>query len=158
MMKQLLQKKYSWTLVSISFLLLTSLNSQESVKDLPSIKVIANAKGVPSEMTMKELKSIMQGDKQRWPDGTKVSIAFMKANTQVGSATANKVLGMSGDQLNKYWLALVFQGKAKAPVFYGSSLDVENFVAENPGAIGIVEANYTLKSGQLVLIDGKKNF
>ena len=107
---------------------------------------------------MKELKSIMQGDKQRWPDGTKVYIAFMKANTQVGSATANKVLGMSGDKLNKYWLALVFQGKAKAPVFYGSSLDVENFVAENPGAIGIVEANYTLKSGQLVLTDGKKNF
>jgi hypothetical protein len=157
-MKKYFQKIFSWSLISISFLLLTSLNSPVTVNDLPSIKVIANEKGVPPTMTMQGLKTIMQGDKQRWSDGTKVSIAFMKANTSVGNATASKVLGMSGDQLNKYWLALVFQGKAKAPMFYGSSLDVENYIAENPGAIGIVEASYPVKSGQVVLIDGKKNF
>jgi ABC-type phosphate transport system substrate-binding protein len=120
--------------------------------------VIANDKGAPASLTMKELKSVMQGEKQRWADGTKVSIAFMKANTSVGSSTAKKIMGMTGDQLNKFWLALVFQGKAKAPVFYGSSSDVENFISQNPGAIGVVESGYTLKSGHAVVIDGKKNF
>jgi ABC-type phosphate transport system substrate-binding protein len=67
-------------------------------------------------------------------------------------------MGMTGDQLNKFWLALVFQGKAKAPVFYGSSTDVENYVTQNPGAIGVVEAGYTLKSGHVVTIDSKKTF
>jgi ABC-type phosphate transport system substrate-binding protein len=128
-------------------------NAQEQ-----AIMVIANDKGAPAAMTMKELKSVMLGEKQRWADGTKVSIAFMKANTSVGSSTAKKIMGMTGDQLNKFWLALVFQGKAKAPVFYGSSTDVENYVAQNPGAIGVVEAGYTLKSGHVVTIDSKKTF
>ena len=123
-----------------------------------AIMVIANDKGAPASMTMKELKSVMQGEKQRWADGTKVSIAFMKANTTVGSSTAKKIMGMTGDQLNKFWLALVFQGKAKAPVFYGSSSDVENYIAQNPGAIGVVEAGYSIKSGHVVSIDGNKNF
>ncbi len=132
--------------------------SQEAHAQDQAIMVIANDKGAPTTMTMKELKSVMQGEKQRWADGTKVSIAFMKANTSVGSSTAKKIMGMTGDQLNKFWLALVFQGKAKAPVFYGSSSDVENYIAQNPGAIGVVEAGYTLKSGHAVTIDGKKNF
>ncbi len=123
-----------------------------------SIMVIASTQGVPSSMSMTELKSIMQGEKQRWSDGTKVSIAFMKANTAVGNATAKKVLGMSGDQLNKLWLALVFQGKAKAPVFYASSSDVESYIQQNPGAIGFVEAGYVPKSCHTVIIDGKKTF
>jgi ABC-type phosphate transport system substrate-binding protein len=107
---------------------------------------------------MKELKSIFQGEKQRWNDGPKISIAFMKSSTPVGSATANKVMKMSGDQLNKFWLALVFQGKAKAPVFFGSASEVENYVSQNPGAIGVVEAGYQVKGARIIPIDGKKSF
>lgn len=123
-----------------------------------TIKIIANVKGAPSSLTMKELKSIFQGEKQRWDDGTKISIAFMKSSTPVGNATASKVLKMSGDQLNKFWLGLVFQGKAKAPVFYGSSSEVENFVSQNPGAIGVVDASYQLKDSRVISIEGKKSF
>jgi len=140
------------------FAAVLSITAQTAHAQDQSIMVIANDKGAPASLTMKELKSVMQGEKQRWADGTKVSIAFMKANTSVGSSTAKKIMGMTGDQLNKFWLALVFQGKAKAPVFYGSSSDVENFISQNPGAIGVVESGYTLKSGHAVVIDGKKNF
>jgi ABC-type phosphate transport system substrate-binding protein len=146
--------------ILLSFIVIASILSLSSATsaDEPSIMVIANEKGAPASLTMKELKSIFKGEKQRWKDGTKISIAFMKSSTPVGSATSNKVLKMSGDQLNKFWLALVFQGKAKAPFFYGSASEVENYISQNAGAIGVVEAGYQVKGVKVLSIDGKKSF
>ena len=146
--------------ILLSFIVIASILSLSSATsaDEPSIMVIANEKGAPTTLTMKELKSIFQGEKQRWNDGTKISIAFMKSSTPVGSATSNKVLKMSGDQLNKFWLALVFQGKAKAPFFYGSASEVESYVSQNAGAIGVVESGYQVKGVKVISIDGKKSF
>ena len=146
--------------ILLSFIVIASILSLSSATsaDEPSIMVIANEKGAINTLTMKELKSIFQGEKQRWPDGTKISIAFMKSSTSVGKATSNKVLNISGDQLNKLWLALVFQGKAKAPFFYGTASEVENYVSQNAGAIGVVEAGYQAKGVKVISIDGKKSF
>ena len=146
--------------ILLSFIVIASILSLSSATsaDEPNIMVIANEKGAPTTLTMKELKSIFQGEKQRWNDGTKISIAFMKSSTPVGSATSNKVLKMSGDQLNKFWLALVFQGKAKAPFFYGSASEVESYVSQNAGAIGVVESSYQVKGVKVISIDGKKSF
>ena len=146
--------------ILLSFIVIASILSLSSATsaDEPNIMVIANEKGAPTSLTMKELKSIFQGEKQRWNDGTKISIAFMKSSTPVGSATSKKVLKMSGDQLNKFWLALVFQGKAKAPFFYGSASEVESYVSQNAGAIGVVESGYQVKGVKVISIDGKKSF
>jgi len=76
-------------------LLSLSVANKSNAQD-QAIMVIANDKGAPATMTMKELKSVMLGEKQRWADGTKVSIAFMKANTSVGSSTAKKNHGHDG--------------------------------------------------------------
>ena len=120
------------------------------------IKVIANEKGAPGTMSMKELQAVFKGEKQRWGDGTKISIAFMKTNTTVGGETALKLLDMSGDQLNKFWLALVFQGKAKAPNFFSTAGDLENYVSQTPGAIGVVDGQFSSKA-KTVAVDGKKS-
>ena len=146
--------------ILLSFIVIASILSLSSATSAeePNIMVIANEKGAPTSLTMKELKSIFKGEKQRWKDGTKISIAFMKSSTPVGNATSNKVLKMSGDQLNKFWLALVFQGKAKAPFFYGSASEVESYVSQNAGAIGVVEAGYQVKGVKVISIDGKKSF
>lgn len=121
------------------------------------ISLIGNEKGVPASLTMRELKAILQGEKQRWPDGTTVSIAFMKTSTPVGGATARKVLNLSGDELNKLWLALVFQGKAKAPTFFSSAAELEAYVNSTPGAIGFMDAGQTGK-GRVITVDEKKSF
>ncbi len=126
--------------------------------DGPAITVIAHEKGAPAALTLRQLKTVLEGEKQRWADGTKISIAFMKATTPVGNATAGKVMNMTGDQLNKFWLALVFQGKAKAPVFFSSAAEVEAYVAHNTGAVGVVDASYSVKEARVVSIDGKRAF
>lgn len=119
-----------------------------------NLSVIANGSGIPAEMNFNQLKSAMKGEKQRWPDGSKVIIALMKSTTQIGVSTSKKVYNMSADALNKYWLALVFQGKADAPNFFNSESELEEFIAQTKGAIGIV--NQVRPNSKQIIVDGKK--
>ncbi len=122
------------------------------------LTVISNQKGAPAELKLEELRSIFMGEKQRWRNGTKVIIALMKPNTEIGRAISNKLYNMSSDEVNKFWLALVFQGKADSPVSFDSPEALENFVATNPGAIGIVQQSEVPADAQVTLVDGKKAF
>ncbi len=122
------------------------------------LTVISNQKGAPTDLKLEELRSIFMGEKQRWRNGTKVIIALMKPNTEIGKAISNKLYNMSSDEVNKFWLALVFQGKADSPVSFDSPEALENFVATNPGAIGIVEQSEVPATAQVTLVDGRKTF
>jgi hypothetical protein len=119
-----------------------------------SLTVVSNNKGAPAEMKFNNLRSILKGEKQRWADGTKITIALLKANTPGGTAICRKIYNMSADELNKYWLALVFQGKGQAPVFFNSAADLESFVVQTPGAIGVTTSAGV--QGRVVTVDGKK--
>ena len=137
------------------FLLLGSAHPPARAQDQnQNLVVIGNGKGVPAELKMAQFKSIMKGEKLRWPDGSKVVIALLKTTTPVGQSTSQKVYRMSANELNKYWLALVFQGKADAPNFFNSEAELAEFVAQTTGAIGVV--NQPTASSKTIAIDGKK--
>src|SRR6185312_3727263 len=138
------------------FVFLFLLSAFTGISQTSSLTVISNQKGAPSTLDFSELKSIFMGEQQRWRSGTKITIALMKTSTAAGKNTSETLYGMSADELNKFWLALVFQGKASAPNFFNSATDLENFVAQNPGAIGIVDqvaANDEIKTVQ---VEGRK--
>jgi ABC-type phosphate transport system substrate-binding protein len=127
-----------------------------AASQVSSLTVIGNQKGAPSSLKFSELKSIFMGEQQRWRGGAKITIALMKTNTPAGKSTSQVLYGMSPDELNKFWLALVFQGKATAPYFFNSAAELEAFVAQNPGAIGILDqvtANGQIKTIQ---VEGKR--
>ena len=128
--------------------------NQTAISQDMNLVVIANGKGVPAEMKMGQLKSTMRGEKLRWPDGSKVIIALMKSSTPIGINTSRKIYNMSSDELNKYWLALVFQGKADAPNFFNSESELEEFISLTNGAIGVV--NQPPANTKSIVIDGKK--
>jgi hypothetical protein len=122
------------------------------------LSVISNHKGAPSEMKLSELKSIFMGEKQRWRNGNKIVIALMKTNTNAGKYTCEKIYDMSPNELKKFWLALVFQGKVDPPAFFDSVNELQAFVSENPGAIGVVDQLVHASGTQVVLIEGRKTF
>ena len=146
-----MKKIFNIILVSAAILISTA----EISLAQKSLVVISNAKGAPSELKRTELLAVMKGEKQRWDDGTRISIALMKSSTPTGEETSKKVYGMSGDEVNKFWLALVFQGKAKAPVFFNTASELEAYISQTPGAIGIIEESGDIKS-KFVTIEGKK--
>lgn len=146
--------KYIYRLAFKVFILSIYFHLPASAQDM-SLTVIANSKGAPSEMKLAQLKSTMRGEKLRWPDGNKVVIALLKSTTPIGTNTSKKIYNMSANELNKYWLALVFQGKADAPNFFNSEAELEEFVAQTTGAIGVV--NHPSASNKVVIIDGQKS-
>lgn len=123
-----------------------------------TLTAIGNVSGVPAEMKKSELKSVLMGERQRWKNGNRVIIALMKTNTALGKTISSRVYDMSGEELNKYWLSLVFQGKAQAPIFFTSVTELQNFVAQNPGAIGIIDKPIVLDDLRSLVIDGKSSF
>ena len=135
------------------FIIIICCNALASGQDM-NLVVIANGKGVPPEMKMVQLKSTMRGEKLRWPDGSKVIIALLKSSTPIGINTSKKIYNMSANELNKYWLALVFQGKADAPNFFNSEGELEEFVSQTNGAIGVV--NQPSAGSKTISIDGKR--
>lgn len=120
------------------------------------LTVISNDKGAPAELKLSDLKSIFLGERQRWRNGNKISIALMKTSTPAGMNICKRIYDMSSDDLKKFWLALVFEGKADAPAFFNTASELESFIAENPGAIGIIDQPPASADTHIVLIDGKK--
>ena len=119
------------------------------------LSVIGHTASVPDELKMNQLRSILLGEKLKWDDGVSVKIALMKTGTPIGILTCTKVYDMTPNDLNKHFLALVFQGKAKAPTFFNSVSELEEYVAQTPGAIGVSQAT-SGNSVKTVLVNGNK--
>ena len=141
--------------IAIAFVILSALNFS-AVTPEGNFAVLANPQAGVTNMKYSEFISIMKGEKSYWKNGNKVSIALLKTSTKAGEAIAKSVYGMTGDELNKYWLSLVFQGKAAAPFFFDTESDLKSFVARTNGAIGIITAESVDDNDKCVLIDGKK--
>jgi ABC-type phosphate transport system substrate-binding protein len=124
-------------------------------QDMP-LTVIANSKGAPSELTQGQLRAVLKGEKLRWNDGSKVTIALMKTSTPIGMNTCKKLYNMTSNELNKLFLALVFQGKGEAPTFFNSVSELQTFISQTPGSIGIIESN-TTNNERVINVDGKKS-
>lgn len=119
------------------------------------LAVIVNAKGAPGEIVMSKLKVILKGEQQRWKDGTKITLAFMKTSTGIGDDMAKRVFGMTAKELNKYFLAQVFQGKMSSPQFFDSEEELLKYIKNNEGTIGV--ASFKNASGTIMSVDGKKS-
>ena len=147
-------------LVFINFALVLSLfmnsfedsfiNSQET-----ELTIVGNVQSVPTDLDLEQLKSVLKGERLRWDDGSKVFIALMKTDTPIGLTTSKRLFNMTGNQVNKHFLALVFQGKVKAPTFFDSADELEAYVAHTPGAIGVLQKVNDTQLNTIMVVKSK---
>ncbi len=141
--------------IMITLLLLTGIMTRGQNK---SLTVISNPVGSPSQMKLPELKSIFKAEKLRWSDGSKIQIALMKTNTEIGGYVSEKIYNMSRDDVLKFWLTLAYRGHLEPAKFFNTVNELQGFVSENPGAIGIIDQTPPISGVRMVLIDGTKSF
>lgn len=140
----------------ISFSAIRITSSSKIIKDNDdSLILIANEEGTPDEISLKDLLKVLKGQKPKWEGGTKVRLALMKPKTKTGELTATKVYGMSANELNKYWLAMVFQGKSSPPKFFNYESDLIKYVSKTDGAVGIISTPQD-ELPKIILVDGKE--
>lgn len=119
------------------------------------LTIIGNVQSVPTDMDLEQLKSVLKGERLRWDDGSKVVIALMKTDTPIGLTTSKRLFNMTGNQVNKHFLALVFQGKVKAPTFFDSADELEAYVAHTPGAIGVLQKVNDAQINTILVVKSK---
>ena len=119
---------------------------------------VIGSQGVPGEISMKELKAVFRGERQRWPDGTKVVIAMIKSTTPLGKLISEKIYSMSGDEVRGFWARISFAGRFDPPNVFNTADEVEVFVSQNPGSIAILNKPVSTTDVKTVLIGGKKSF
>ena len=143
---------YMKTCLSIFLLLVFfSVNSYAQKVELASLDFLINVKGV-SELSKQEVVQIFRNGRSLWSKSDKVLIVLPANNSVLASDVAANLYGSTVSGMQKFWLALVFQGRANPPVFLQTAEEILSFVKNNPGAIGVIPsgslaipANFKLK-------------
>jgi ABC-type phosphate transport system substrate-binding protein len=108
-----------------------------------AVKVVVNAEGAATKISKDDLARIYLGKKTLWDSGSRIVPAMLEESTPAGEAFLDSTLKKSVAQYRAYWKRLLFSGGGAPPRSFHSSAQVIDFVAKQPGAIGVVEASAT---------------
>lgn len=120
------------------------------------IKIVANPVGPPDALSFNELQTVFKAQRQWWENDTKISIALLKSFVPVSEAIADKVFGMTQNEVKTYWIQIVFRGKAATPKHFASEAAVISYLEATPGAIGVVSAEIDVGDLKTIAIEGKE--
>jgi hypothetical protein len=86
------------------------------------------------------IQAIFRGEQKFWSNRENVIVVLPSSRADFGDRFALEVLQQDRTGLQRHWLALVFQGRARAPVFLDSTQAIIDFVRNTPGAVALVPA------------------
>jgi TonB family protein len=100
------------------------------------VKVIANLSVTANTISARELRSVFLGEKGSL-GGVHVA-PVMEKGGPAHEAFLRQYLGRSDDDLQKYYMALVFTGRGSMPKAMATDQEVVAYVSKTKGAIGYV--------------------
>ena len=104
-----------------------------------------------------EFDSCAKGQEIKWSDGSSVYVALMKPKTASGTVISRRIFNMTPDDVSKYWLAMVFQGRIRAAKFFNEESDLIKYVMQTKGAIGVIPSENQAGSNiRIIIIDGSE--
>ncbi|MEN9334156.1 MAG: hypothetical protein RLY35_1336 [Bacteroidota bacterium] len=94
-----------------------------------------------TSMTNAKVQRVFTGKETLWKNGKTVVICLPGTKSAKAQEVYTKVYGKSVKEVQKFWLSLVFQGRAKSPIFFDSEQEMVDYVKRTPGAIGVITAD-----------------
>lgn len=104
-----------------------------------SLTVVGNNTGYTS-VSSKIIKDVFKGKFSLWSNKVSIIIVLPSSKAANAESVASYLYGTTFSGMQKYWLSLVFQGRANPPVFLDSDDEIIEYVKENSGAVGIVSS------------------
>jgi ABC-type phosphate transport system substrate-binding protein len=105
-------------------------------------KVIVSTEVEVSAISQAEVARIYLGKKTFWDSGARIQPSLLDEKSPVTESFLEENLKKTVRQFRAYWKRHLFSGQGTAPKTFTSSKLVADFVAANPGAIGIVDGSY----------------
>jgi len=84
---------------------------------------------------------VFTGKETLWKNGKTVVICLPGTKSPKAEEIYSKVYNKSVKEVQKFWLSLVFQGRAKSPMFFDTDQEMVDYIKRTPGAIGVLSAD-----------------
>lgn len=125
----------------MGWLVLLALPAISFSQEIKKLIIIGNNTGL-KETDSKTIRNIFRGKEQMWSTKEQVIIVLPSVKSDFVETASNEIYQMSVTAMQRYWLSLVFQGRASPPVFLNSIKEMVAYVKENPGSICAIPAEY----------------
>jgi len=108
-----------------------------------------------NNLSFDELRRIFLGDRQFWPDGSRITLLVRAPVAQERNMVLNRIYRMSEARFRQYWIAKMFRAEvASGPKIVYSTDMTRELVTVIPGAIGFMPAS-AVAGVKVVRIDNR---
>lgn len=101
--------------------------------------VIVNPGVGVTAITQAEIARVYLGKKTFWESGARIAPALRDEKSSFTESFLEESVRTTVRQYRAYWKKRLFSGQGTAPKTFASSRQVVDYVANTPGAIGVVE-------------------
>lgn len=107
-------------------------------------------------LTFEDLRRIFRGERQFWPDGSRVTLLVRAPVNHERKIVLEKIYRMNEAAFRQYWIAKMFRAEVAAgPKIVYSSEMARDLVTAIPGAIGFMPASSGMTGVKVVKIDNR---
>jgi ABC-type phosphate transport system substrate-binding protein len=99
-----------------------------------------------------ELLKILRGKQRNWSSGFGARVALPSRDSDIYDEVSQVLFQSSGSMMQRNWFKLVFAGKANAPVYLDNDADVLEFVASQPGTVGVVISPFSIEQSDQIIV------
>lgn len=116
----------------------------------PELVVLANNTGI-AELDSAGLRAVFRGERSQWPSERRVTVVLPSSRAEFAGTISRMLFKSSPGGMQRFWLALVFQGRAAPPIFVDSVDEMVSYVRRTPGAIALVPRDSVSTAGPLLV-------
>lgn len=142
-MAKRLEPKAASTRLLMALILTTLFGVAAGAPAQESVNIIVHPEVGITELDQAELQRIYLGKKTFWDSGARISPSLLDEKSPLTETFLENNLKKTVRQFRAYWKRRLFSGQGTAPKTFTSSKQVADYVASNPGAIGIVASSYS---------------
>ncbi len=139
-----------WLLILIGFLLPFQIHSASDPG--PEVVFIVNDQTPTASLRPEVIKDYYFKRVRQWPDGTAIRFIDRGAHTDLRKAFVSKILKMSDEDLDQYWIGQKLYTGDAAPLQQPSEALTLQLVSSLKGAISYVSNNTTLPTKGVKII------
>ena len=137
-------RKVLTTLISlVTMAFVASLQTHPVRAAQSGLKIIVHPEVGVSSLSQSDLARIYLGKKTFWESGARIAPSLLNEKSPLTETFLEENVRKTVRQYRAYWKRRLFSGQGTAPKTFGSSNQIANFVASNPGAIGVVDGDFT---------------
>jgi ABC-type phosphate transport system substrate-binding protein len=102
---------------------------------------VVSARSPITALSANQVADIFLGKTSRFPDGTPAMPIDLVEESPVRDRFYTEYTGKSPAQVKAHWSKIIFTGRGQPPRQAASATEAKKIVAENPNAIGYIDAS-----------------